>query len=517
MGIPHYYKHIITSYKFIIKDKIPTCDRLYIDFNSVIHQCAAAVVNETPNYTHQSIIDHIIKETDIIIKKMNPTQLVFIGIDGVAPRAKMVQQRKRRYLTAYKNEVIREVYQRNMLPPPPDWDSNIITPGTSFMKELDIQLKAHYANQATPYRVIISGSDEKGEGEQKLFDHMRQQTPAVNVINGLDADLIMLSLLSSDDIYLQRDAETFVDIAEFRRCISHHVNPENPSPSLMFDYVFLCFLLGNDFVPNVPFLKIRDGAVDILLEIYKKVNPDFSDRLVYGTSHGYAPNIDMLKEIVHHLANMEAENMEYAMRQYNDTTTVRNVVPNVPENCPGRVKKFLTELEQYPLIHRHPLSDSRGTLSWNTHYYQEFFGSHDIKKYSTQYVDGLMWVLNYYFNRKFDSYWYYKYPVAPLCTDLYKSLMVMDEPMIKERLNALQKNSYTIPITPELQLLCVIPVSSAKILPSKLASIMQDPKYACLHFYPKEYKLCTFMKRFLWECTPILPEIDICHLYEKSM
>lgn len=517
MGIPHYYKHIISTYKTILKNNPPKCDRFYIDFNSIIHQCAAEVVQTLPSYTHANIIDNIIGHTEKLISHVQPSELVFIGVDGVAPRAKMVQQRKRRYISTYKNAIIKEAYQRQMLPLPPDWDSNIITPGTPFMLQLDKSIESHFSKKNTAYKVIISGSNIPGEGEQKLFDHMKRtaKDDKINIINGLDADLIMLSLLSQHTVFLQRDFQTYVDINEFRDCISYHVNPEKPTFNLMLDYVFLCFLLGNDFVPNVPFLKIRNAGVDILLSIYKEVSGNFSSNLVKKEEE-YTVDIDMLKNIMLKLAEMEQENMEYAMKQYNDVDTVRNFVNNIPDDCPRSLKKFMIELEQYPLKHRHPLSTHQnGNMQWNALYYQEFFGSHDpvlIKRNCEHFVDGLLWVLNYYFNRKYDNFWYYKYHVSPLCSDIYKSMLMMDASSIQKDISRLQRDSLNIKISPELQLLCVIPVSSKNILPGGLSKIMQDPKHGCVHYFPTEFKLCTFMKRFLWECSPILPNIDIEHL-----
>lgn len=534
MGIPHYYKHIINNYKSILKSKVQTCNRLYIDFNSIIHQCAGQVVSVTPKYTFQNIIDTIIAHTTELIDTMKPSDLVFIGIDGVAPRAKMVQQRKRRYLTAYKNNIIKDACEKMLLPPPPDWDSNIITPGTSFMTMLDEQLTRYFDNRQQklklPYKVIISGSGEPGEGEQKLFDHMHQnggdKKDPVNIINGLDADLIMLSLLSKNKIFLQRDSNTFVDVGEFRRCISLHVDPDHPCERVMYDYVFLCFLLGNDFVPNVPFLKIRMGAADILLDIYRKVRSELMSKngggiddinLVVVRNGEFKPNFQVLKMIMKHLADMEAENMEFAVKQYNGTEIMRNYLPNIPQDCPRNLRKFLIELEQYPLQHRHPLSGdfTRKDISWATLYYQELLGCTDAKPVCEKYLDGLIWVMNYYFNRKYDSFWYYKYQQAPLCVDIYKTILSAlstNTSFYEQRRHALMENSLPLQITPKLQLLLVIPVQSSNILPEPSRRIMTDIEYGCVHYYPEEYELCTFMKRFLWECTPILPDIDIVHL-----
>ena len=227
--------------------------------NGIIHQCTHsdddpdAVVPETVMF--EKIGQYIARLFEVI----QPQQVFFMAVDGVAPRAKMNQQRARRFKAA------REAAERNEekkrkgkevqgLEAP--FDSNCITPGarraglcvrapapsrllmgphrwrgssrsrlpgTEFMTRLSLYLKYFVARMIgedqkwRKVRVILSGHEVPGEGEHKIMSFIRSQKslPEYNpntrhCLYGLDADLIMLGLLSHEPHFaLLREEVTF--------------------------------------------------------------------------------------------------------------------------------------------------------------------------------------------------------------------------------------------------------------------------------------------------------------------
>ena len=189
------------------------------------------------------------------------------------------------------------------------FDSNVITPGTEFMHRLSIALKSYILERMNTdglwedLAVIFSDAFVPGEGEHKILDFIRSQRAqngfnpnTSHCIYGADADLIMLGLATHEPhFYILREP---VMKPTDRKCFScgqmGHIQSEcgagytqdNTRPSrvaefqivkvavvreylylefknlqlpfkfdferLIDDFVFLCFFVGNDFLPHLP-------------------------------------------------------------------------------------------------------------------------------------------------------------------------------------------------------------------------------------------------------------------------
>ena len=284
-----------------------------------------------------------------------------MAIDGVAPRAKMNQQRARRFRTALDAEQARDKAIREGVEMPKEdpFDSNCITPGiyfpllllvlrnlisagTEFMAKLTRQLK-YFINKKMSedadwqgVEVVLSGHEVPGEGEHKIMEYIRQAKAQPNYdpnirhcLYGLDADLIMLGLLSHDPHFcLLREEVTFGRQNQKKSKELEHQNfflmhlcivreylelefqeLKNPG-TLSFpfdmervidDFILMAFFVGNDFLPNLPNLHINEGALALMFKVYKSVLPKAGG---YINERGVI-NLERLALLLDELADVE--------------------------------------------------------------------------------------------------------------------------------------------------------------------------------------------------------------------
>lgn len=550
MGIPYYFANIVHSNPAILTN-MTACSRLYLDFNSVIHGCSANVINKlvdaagnSKNITdqviqthtpqvYQSIFKEIIKHVDTICAACTPSDLLYIAVDGVAPLAKINQQRKRRFLTSFRNERLQNIRKHyNMTVS--DWDSNSITAGTQFMADLCTYLKTHFDSVTVPFKVIVSGSDEHGEGEHKMISYMIKGPHTIDesshagsnidVIYGLDADLIMLCLCADkENIFLMRETQVmcsnhrdktkvmyeyaykYLDISKLKQNVvkvlygGYHKN----YTAYMKDYVFICFLLGNDFLPHNSFLSIKHGGVKILCDAYKKIHKDTGEHIIISKDCKEAINMSFLSMMFDEIAKEEHIRMKTYVNEYMNKEYIEKRININP------FEKHSRELEAWPLLNK--CTDVYNTLLteslWKMHYYQYLHGINGFKDYQqidnvcACYVQGLMWNVDYYFNRIYNHKWFFVHDFAPLFSDLSLYLHKNDH---KQIVNVYQSLN-NVTISPLEQLLLVLPRTSSNLVPPPYNELMKRIDLGCLHMYPVAFKINGFLKTQLWECTPVLP------------
>ena len=136
-------------------------DNLYLDMNGIIHPCTHPEDKPAPRNEDEMMVA-IFEAIDRLFAIVRPRKVLYMAIDGVAPRAKMNQQRSRRFRASKEAaekidtmaRIREELAEKGMYVPPEKpkeshFDSNCITPGTPFMVRLQEQLKYFVNNKVS--------------------------------------------------------------------------------------------------------------------------------------------------------------------------------------------------------------------------------------------------------------------------------------------------------------------------------------------------------------------------------
>ncbi|CCX04525.1 exoribonculease Dhp1 [Pyronema domesticum] len=672
-------------------------DNLYLDMNGIVHPCSHPEDRPAPE-TEEEMMMAVFEYTDRVVNMVRPRKVLMIAVDGVAPRAKMNQQRSRRFRSAKEAQekeddtaalmILLEKQRGHKideeLKGKKVWDSNAITPGTPFMDILAASLRywCQYKLNTDPawakLKVIISDSTVPGEGEHKIMEFIRSQRGnpehdpnTRHVIYGLDADLIMLGLgthephfrVLREDVFAadkkqkgcqicgqtghraeecqgkakQKSGEfdekaTTVNVSKkpfiwlhvgiLREYLAVELDVKEQGfrfdlERAIDDWVFMCFFVGNDFLPHLPSLEIRDGGIDTLMAIWKDNLPVMGG---YLTKDG-SVELDKVQYILDGLAKQEdaifrrrkqgedrrEENAKRRKLQEqgrngrantNDRPGYEDAVMSAPSNRrkvpdsapppmiplmkPGDLSAETKKLNYDMVMNREGIrkanlqnksaaavlkaqlasgklevaaespvngaetesesatpADGEAAVApvtpakrkadeveaedaapapkkdaemppdtvrlwepgYRDRYYEQKFhvnaDDHEFRhKVAAAYVEGLCWVLRYYFQGCPSWDWYYPYHYAPFAQDF--------KDVGKLEINFTHGTIFK----PFEQLMGVLPAASKHTLPTPFHKLMTDENSEIIEFYPENFPIDLNGKKFAWQGVALLPFID---------
>ena len=588
MGVPGLFSYLRKYNKknddfSTIKSTLPNPDEgvhLYLDFNGAIYQVIKPEIrtNETlilhvleyldnliNIFTYQKmsgeayeadecfLMDEDIDEDNNISKTKQTTTdekhqvtKLFLAIDGAPPRAKMEQQRQRRFHSICrkkKTAKIDELYGNDFDKSSTNWhiDTNMITPGTEFMEELRTAITNHFASSEL-YRdieVVFSDWSQPGEGEHKIIRHLEKYpTPedTKTVIYGLDGDLIMLSLSTQmPNLFLLREAYEYgqyafehegfpylymdVDcfkIALIKECCGKlmkqpmELMTEKEIARFIDDYIVLTMILGNDFMPKIPWISIKQDGHAIILGAYYQVQNgiDFSEneeaRWLFNRETGIM-NLSVLRGIFSILANRE----NTLMKKFLDKRSESKIF--MPKDATEREKQQIL-IDFLPLTQQSWLDaeqEIRPSLpKWRGRYYSlchrlNTQNNHqEVIKICENYIKTLVWNAKYYLCGCPSWTWYYPYAYSPTLADVFHYLNDF------KTLNHI-KFDLAEPTTPQTLLMMVLPKNSSSLMPKSVFKKISDDELLDKIYFPQNYAINIPLHTRYYECSPLIPDVNI--------
>lgn len=337
MGVPGFWggwlrRFFVDHRRF--KESSDVINTFSIDMNGVLHTCLNKINSDSSieGDIEEAFIQEIHRELTRICNKFcrDGCQALIVCVDGVAPVAKMMQQRSRRF-------------KASMLPSEGKIDRNSLSPGTRIMDRIDEGIVTWATSTDAPpgLEFIKSSHRVPGEGEHKIFQVLKarslQKPHQANLIYGLDADFTMISLVSEvRNIWLVREEQpvseqdggsaasaagrpvpqpstTLLSIETLKTALKDTFmgskSVKTPLRQLCDDFVLVMSLLGNDFVPRVPDVGDVGGWINKLLTTYRELGIPLTERVVRDSGSFPIPNLENFKIFLTEFSKKEAPNL----------------------------------------------------------------------------------------------------------------------------------------------------------------------------------------------------------------
>ncbi|PRQ32565.1 putative 5-3 exonuclease, 5'-3' exoribonuclease [Rosa chinensis] len=623
MGVSSFFRWLVNKYPKVVVKAIEAgedqfldaslpnpngieFDNLFLDMNGIIHPCFHPEEDDDDGYglapprTYEDVFNNIFEYIDRLFNIVRPRKLLYIAIDGVAPRAKMNQQRARRFKSAMdknlaeaEEEKLRQQFEKEgkkiLLEQESEVsDSNIITPGTDFMYKLSKALQSYInlrLSQDSGWRdikVILSDANVPGEGEHKVMSFIRHQRTVPSYdpntrhcLYGLDADLIMLSLATHEvhlsilrenlliqnqqqhansqltissaisdkrTAHMMKKPYQFLHVWILREYLELDMQISDPPENFKFDleriiddFIFICFFAGNDFLPHMPTLEIHEGAIDLLMTVYKKEFKNIGGYLVdmiqvHDKKLGYIKlsrvekfvlligafeekifkkRLDIRERKLRRLCynnDWIEEDIDAGSSNFNFEAIEGSAVVSVDNVSSSKIVENTKEFKQKLKASIRRKSDlfrngdfgtnkvRLGATGFKERYYKCKFSAESPgeienkrKEVVKSYTEGLLWVLLYYFSGPPSWKWFYPFHYGPFASDMKGLAQVKPQ---------FEKGS---PFKPIDTLMAVLPPRSAHALPKDYRTLMMEECSTIIDFYPSDFEIDMDGKRFTWQ------------------
>lgn len=406
-------------------------DYLLVDFNSIIHITSATVVSDMNyllyhiiNFTYKGdnkfsniintyeikldidtelhytqLVDYLTldKLNEIVLNKVkefvfnmlqnfvNPNKLkyLYIAVDGVPNKCKMIEQKKRRFMAAvvgelknkiflkYESDLMKDknryLYEKNKI----NWHKIYISPGTQFMNSVDSMLsEGEFKKKLSKVlknlkKYTYSGTNEFGEGEKKIVDYAYDNDISENItVYSPDSDMTLLCLLLSNKFKKitimrhnqQENNYDIIDVDTLRKNMVNYVlnyikikdtkfSGKLDSNSIINDIVFILTIFGNDFLPKLESFNVKYDFDKIINKYIKILMENNFTYIIKGNE----VNQNMFTKLMKVLHEEEGKNLQkqYISFQYQNYDKLKKILGATHDNFVEVINNFIFKLREF--------------------------------------------------------------------------------------------------------------------------------------------------------------------------